>query len=163
MAFLRFCARYPEDCKVRSAELGNAPVSLTKARLAELVKINRDVNRAIRPQENVGGVIAEEWLLSPRNGDCNDYAVTKRHQLLAHGWPSHSLLLAEVVVARGEHHLVLVVRTREDDLILDNLNGEVRSVSQIEYQWVRAQQAENPKFWSAINLTRPDRVAMNAP
>lgn len=73
--------------------------------------------------------MAEEWLLSPRHGDCNDYAVTKRHQLLAHGWPSHSLLLAEVAVAWGEHHLVLVVRTREDDLILDNLNREVRSVS----------------------------------
>ena len=162
MAFLRFCTRYPEDCKVRPTEFENASVPLTKVRLAELIKVNRDVNHTIRPQENVGGVMAEEWLVAPHHGDCNDYAVTKRHQLLAHGWPSHSLLLAEVVVAWGEHHLVLVVRTREDDLVLDNLNQEVRSISQIEYQWVRAQQAENPKFWSAINVTRSDRVAMNA-
>ncbi len=138
------------------------PVELTKARMAELVKVNRDVNRAIRPQANTNGVLAEEWLVSPREGDCNDYAVTKRHELLARGWPSRSLLLAEVVVASGEHHLVLVVRTREDDLVLDNLNWNVRPVSQIGYQWVRAQQASNPKFWSTISVARATRVAMNS-
>ena len=161
-AFVRFCARYPEDCKVRTAEFDHAVVSLTKERLAELSKINRDVNHSIRPQANLGGVMAEEWLVSPRRGDCNDYAVTKRHELLARGWPSHSLLLAEVEVAWGEHHLILVVHTREDDLVLDNLSADVRPVSQISYHWVRAQQMENPRFWSTVNVARADRVAMNA-
>jgi predicted transglutaminase-like cysteine proteinase len=162
IAFVRFCARYREDCKVSPMDVDHAAVSLTKERLAELSKVNRDVNRSIKPQENLGGVLAEEWLVAPRRGDCNDYAVTKRHELLARGWPSHSLLLAEVVVAWGEHHLVLVVRTREDDLVLDSLKSDIRPVSQITYQWVRAQQAENPKFWSTINVARADRVAMNA-
>ena len=137
-------------------------VALTEARKAELATVNRDVNRAIRPQANNNGVMAEEWLVSPREGDCNDYAVTKRHELLARGWSSRSLLLAEVVIASGEHHLVLVVRTREDDFVLDNLNQNVRPVSQVRYQWVRAQQEKNPKFWSTINVTRGVRVAMNA-
>jgi len=106
--------------------------------------------------------MAEEWLVSPRAGDCNDYAVTKRHKLLACGWPSRSLLLAEVVVPSGEHHLVLVVRSREDDLILDNLNSNVRSASQVRYQWVRAQQTKNPRFWSTVSVTRAARIAMNA-
>lgn len=162
MAFMRFCIRYPQDCKVPRMEFRPAPVTLTKARKAELAKVNRDVNRAIRPRENLNGVTAEEWLVAPRNGDCNDYAVTKRHELLARGWPSHSLLLAEVVVASGEHHLVLVVRTREDDFVLDSLSWTVRPVSQIHYQWVRAQQTGNPKFWSAIDVTRTAQVAMNA-
>ena len=70
-------------------------------------------------------------------------------------------MLAEVVVPSGEHHLVLVVRTREDDVVLDSLSWTVRPVSQIHYQWVRAQQAKNPKFWSMINVTRATRVAMN--
>ena len=161
MAFVRFCIRYPQDCKVNRIAIRPAPVTLTKAREAELAKVNRDVNRAIRPQENVNGVMAEEWLVAPREGDCNDYAVTKRHELLARGWPSRSLLLAEVVVPSGEHHLVLVVRTREDDVVLDSLSWTVRPVSQIHYQWVRAQQAGNPKFWSSINVTRAARVAMN--
>lgn len=157
MAFFRFCMRYPEDCKVRGMQLGAEPVTLTKERKAELAKVNRDVNRAIVPQE-----MGEEWMVAPREGDCHDYAVTKRHELLARGWPSSSLLLAEVIVPSGEHHLVLVVRTREEDVILDNLNWNLRSVAQIPYQWVRAQQAENPKFWSKISLARAARVAMNA-
>ena len=154
MAFVRFCTRYSEDCKVRRMAFRPKPVALTKARRAELVKVNRDVNRAIRPQENLNGVTDEKWLIAPRDGDCNDYAVTKRHELLARGWPSHALLLAEVVVPTREHHLVLVVRTNEDDLVLDNLNWNIRPVSQIQYQWVRGQQPGNPKFWSMISVPR---------
>jgi hypothetical protein len=60
------------------------------------------------------------------------------------------------------HHLVLVVRTREDDLVLDNLNGTVRPVSQMGYRFVRAQQEENPKFWSATRLARADGFSMDA-
>jgi predicted transglutaminase-like cysteine proteinase len=161
MAFVRFCIQYPQDCTVRRMAFRPGRVVLSEARKAELATVNRDVNRAIRPQANDNGVMEEEWLVSPREGDCNDYAVTKRHELLARGWSSRSLLLAEVVIASGEHHLVLVVRTREDDFVLDNLNQNVRPVSQIRYQWVRAQQEKNPKFWSTINVTRGARVATN--
>jgi predicted transglutaminase-like cysteine proteinase len=161
MAFMRFCIRNQDDCKVSGLAFRPRPVSLTPARRAELVQVNREVNRAIMPQANVNGVMAEEWLISPSEGDCNDYAVTKRHELLARGWPSRALLLAEVVVASGEHHLVLVVRTREQDLVLDNLNWNVRPIAQIQYEWVRAQQANNPKFWSTASVIRSTRVAMN--
>jgi predicted transglutaminase-like cysteine proteinase len=163
VAFIHFCNRYPEDCKIQSNDFDQAPVHLTQARLAELSKINREVNNSIKPQANLEGDLAEGWLVAPRHGDCTDYAVTKRHALLARGWPSRSLLLAEVIVDSGEHHLVLVVRTRDGDLVLDNLNSDVRPVSQINYQWVRAQKTENPRFWSTINVGRIDRVAMRAP
>ena len=159
-AFIRFCIRYPEDCRAR--DFHQTPVSLTKARMAELSEINRNVNISIKPQPNLEGVSAEEWLVAPRRGDCNDYAVTKRHELLARGWPSRSLLLAEVVIASGEHHLVLVVRTREIELVLDNLNWDIRPVSQIDYQWVRVQQPENPKFWSKNNMAKVDKVAIDS-
>ena len=162
MAFVRFCMQYPQDCKVRGSVFRPELVSLTKLRRAELVKVNRDVNHAITPYNKTNDVSAEEWLVSPREGDCKDYAVTKRHELLARGWPSSSLLLTEVVVASGEHHLVLVVRTRENDLVLDNLNENVHLVSQISYHWVRAQYAKNPKFWSTIHVTRATQMAMNA-
>ena len=55
MAFVRFCMRYPEDCKVHKMQFRGTPVTLTKARKAELAKVNRDVNRKIAPQENVKG------------------------------------------------------------------------------------------------------------
>ena len=81
---------------------------------------------SVKPERNLAGVVGEEWLISPKAGDCNDYAVTKRHELLARGWPSRALLLAEVIVPSGEHHLVVVVRTNEGDFVLDNLNASVR-------------------------------------
>lgn len=161
VAFVRFCARYPDDCKTSAIDLAHAPVELTKERWTELTKVNRDVNHTIRPQANPDGAMGEQWLVAPRHGDCNDYAVTKRHDLLARGWPAHALLLTEVVIASGEHHLVVIVRTSEDDFVLDNLSADVRPVSQIDYEWVRAQRAENPKFWATINVARADRVAMN--
>src|SRR4029077_766233 len=109
MAFARFCLKYASDCEVRRMAFRPKPVLLTEERKAVLTKVNRDVNRAIKPLANTNGVMDEEWLVSPREGDCNDYAVTKRHELLARGWASRSLLLAEVVLPSGEHHLVLVV------------------------------------------------------
>jgi predicted transglutaminase-like cysteine proteinase len=162
VAFVRFCARYQDDCKISPAGSDRTPITLTKVRWAELVKVNQDVNRAIHPEANFGGVTDEEWLVAPHRGDCNDYAVTKRHELLVRGWPSHSLLLTEVIIASGEHHLVLVVRTSEDDFVLDNLTHDVRSISLIDYEWVRAQRVENPRFWAAINMARAGRVAMNS-
>lgn len=162
VAFIHFCDRYPEDCKVHSNDFDQAPIPLTQARLAELSKINREVNNSIKPRASLGGVSAETWLVAPTHGDCSDYAVTKRHVLLAHGWPSRSLLLAEVIIDSGEYHLVVVVRTRDGDLVLDNLNSDVRPVSQVKYQWVRAQKTENPKFWSTIKVGRIDRLAMDS-
>ncbi len=159
-AFIDFCSRYPEDCKVQANDFDQAPVPLTQVRLAELSKINREVNNSIKPQENLGGVLAETWLVAPSHGDCNDYAVTKRHVLLARGWPSRSLLLAEVVLYSGEHHLVLIVRTRDGDLVLDNLSMDIRPASQSKYRWVRAQKETNPRFWSTIKVATVARLAM---
>ena len=162
MAFVRFCMKYPRDCEIRHMAFRPRPVVLSPTQKAELAKVNHAVNRAIMPQANGNGVMQEEWLISPREGDCNDYAVTKRHELLVRGWPSRSLLLTEVVIPSGEHHLVLVVRTRDGDWVLDNLNPNIRLVSQVHYQWVRAQQEQNPTFWSTIHLAHAPRVAMNA-
>ena len=152
IAFVRFCLRYPQDCKVRGSATQPELEPLTKSRKTVLAKVNRDVNRAITPYNKDYDVSAEEWLVSPSKGNCSDYAVTKRHELLARGWPSRALILTEVIVPSGEHHLVLVVRTRDVDLVLDNLNENLQTVSQVGYRWVRAQQERDPKFWSAIGI-----------
>lgn len=160
MAFVRFCMQYSKDCEVRRMAFRPHMIKITEARWSELTQVNREVNRAISPQANEAGVLAEEWLISPRTGDCNDYAVTKRHELLDRGWPSRSLLLTEVVLPSGEHHLILVVRTESGDFALDNLAANIRPVSQIHYGWVRAQSEKNPRFWASVNFAKSDRVAM---
>jgi predicted transglutaminase-like cysteine proteinase len=160
LGFVRFCMRYPQDC-VAPPESRFQLESLTAVRKVELEIVNREVNRSIKPSQKISAS-ADEWLVSPPEGKCTDYATTKRHELLALGWDRDSLLLAEVVIPSGEHHLVLVVRTREKDLVLDNLNENIRPISETPYFWVRAQRPNNPRFWASINVSRSTRLAMNA-
>jgi predicted transglutaminase-like cysteine proteinase len=154
----RFCLRYPNDCEVHGIDFRRRNIALTFERWNELNTVNRDVNREIIPEVTFGNGATEEWVISPSAGDCKDYAVTKRHELLMHGWPSRALLLAEVVVPSGEHHLILVVRTSDGDLVLDNLNANIRSVEMTyrQYQWVRIESPQNPKFWAAAIPNTPE-------
>lgn len=150
----RFCLRYPDDCKVLSVDFRRRNFALTRERRIELDAVNSEVNRRIIPKVSFANGATEEWLISPPVGDCKDYAITKRHELLVRGLPSRALLLSEVVIASGEHHLVLVVRLKDEDLVLDNLKDEIRPVAATyrEYQWVRIETQQNPKFWARVRL-----------
>src|SRR5262245_18339882 len=117
-----FCHHYPQNCVVSKSAFRGRKYELTPARMQDLAEVNAKVNRSIRPERNTLGYAGEKWIVAPASGDCNDYAVTKQHELLAKGWPSRTLLLAEVATHWGEHHLILVVRTASGDLLLDNLN-----------------------------------------
>jgi len=112
--------------------------------------VNAAINGSIVPKRNTEGFAGKGWQLSPKTGDCNDYAVTKRHELLALGWPSRTLLLAEVVTTWGEHHLVLVVRTRQGDIVADNLSQDLKPWTRTPYRWIRIQSPETPGFWSSL-------------
>jgi predicted transglutaminase-like cysteine proteinase len=153
-AHSRFCIQYPADCEVHRMAFRGGGLRLTLPRWVELVDVNSQVNRAIKPERMNEGVAGERWLLSPKSGDCNDYAVTKRHQLLERGWPSHALLLAEVVTSWGEHHLVLVIRTSSGDLVADSLHPSIRPWAMTNYRWVRVQTPQNPSFWAAVANAR---------
>jgi predicted transglutaminase-like cysteine proteinase len=159
LGFVRFCMRYPQDCAA-PPESQTQLESLAAVRMVELETVNRKVNRSITPSQKISAS-PDEWLVSPPEGKCTDYAATKWHELLALGWSRDSLLLAEVIIPSGEHHLVLVVRTREKDLVLDNLNENILPISETPYFWVRAQRPNNPKYWASINVSRPARLAMN--
>jgi len=153
MSHTFFCLKYRDDCKVDKTASPDSTVTLTSDKWAELERVNAAVNRAIIPQPNTKGLAGEVWLISPKAGECHDYAVTKRHELLALGWPEQDLLLSEVVTSWGEHHLVLVVRTSDGDFVADNLNPNIRIWSQTPYQWVRIQSPGNPLIWSTLANT----------
>ena len=156
----RFCLRYPDECQVHGIDFRRRNIELTLERANKLNIVNLEVNRDIVAKVTAGNGLIEEWLISPRVGDCKDYAITKRHELLARGWPSRALLLSEVVAPSGEHHLVLVVRTKDVDLVLDNLNDDIQSVATTyaQYHWVRIQSPQNPKVW--VRVTDANHTAM---
>jgi predicted transglutaminase-like cysteine proteinase len=158
MAHTTFCLRYKDDCEVRGVDFRKRNIAMTVERLNELNSVNQQVNRDITPQPNLGGLATEKWIISPRAGECHDYAVTKRHELLARGWPSRALLLSEVVVPSGEHHLVLVIGMKDPEsaevvnLVLDNLNYNLRPVGLTPYRWLRMESSDNPRFWSTVSV-----------
>jgi predicted transglutaminase-like cysteine proteinase len=150
MAFTQFCLRYAGQCKPQQILFRGGPVRLTAERWEDLKDVNNSVNAAIIPERNTEGLAGEKWLINPASGDCNDYAVTKRAQLLERGWPARDLLLSEVVTPWGEHHLILVVRTSMGDLVLDNMSHQIRPWTRVPYQWVRMQTPKNPNYWASL-------------
>ncbi|WBL78439.1 transglutaminase-like cysteine peptidase [Bradyrhizobium xenonodulans] len=149
MAYTMFCLRYEDECRVQPQFRGGL-VRLTGERWALLRQINQIVNRSIIPDTTEAGSGVEAWLINPGRGDCNDYAVTKRHELLNRGWPSGALLLSEVVTDWGKHHLILVVRTRSGDLVLDNLTPVIKPWARVPYRWVRIQSPNHARLWTTI-------------
>jgi predicted transglutaminase-like cysteine proteinase len=150
MAFTQFCLRYADQCKPHRMAFRGGSLRLNAERWEDLKDVNKSVNAAIAPERNTEGLAGEKWLINPARGDCNDYAVSKRSQLLKRGWPIRALLLSEVVTTWGEHHLVLVVRTSAGDLVLDNMSPQIRPWARAPYQWVRIQTPGNPNYWASL-------------
>jgi predicted transglutaminase-like cysteine proteinase len=148
-AYTAFCLRYQGECRSQRSFRGGR-VRVTEERWADLQAINRAINLAIVPVPNKLGFAGREWNINPNRGDCGDYAVSKRHVLLRRGWPARTLLLSEVVINSGEHHLVLLVRTRSGDLVLDNFTSQIKSWSQVPYRWVRVQMPSDSRLWTTI-------------
>jgi predicted transglutaminase-like cysteine proteinase len=149
MAYTQFCLRYPGECRAGKIFRGG-PVQLSVSRRIELARVNDVVNARIVPEANQQGLAGEIWLINPYRGDCNDYAVTKRHELMLRGWPARALLLSEVVTVSGEHHLVLVVRTLDGDLVLDSLTDRIKPWFKSPYRWVRMQLPSASKYWTRV-------------
>src|SRR5947209_2999061 len=104
--FIGFCMKYQAECKTTAPEA--VAVDLTEDRLQQLEFVQDKVNRLVRPRANPVHV----WdYPTDGYGDCNKYAIAKRAELIALGWPRAALLLAAAMTEGGEGHLVLVVTT----------------------------------------------------
>ena len=127
-----------------------------RAAWGTLQRINDHVNRTIRPANDrqVHGV--SDWWIAPMAsgqapmGDCKDYALEKRRELIAAGIPARALTMALVRTARGEPHAVLVVATLEGDYVLDNLTSEIRPWSRAPYSWQARQSPGDPMVWLSV-------------
>lgn len=146
-----FCQANPQECLVKRSRHNRLVVNMTEERFGELQLVNATVNKAIIPQ-NDNPVLAggDVWSLAPKAGDCEDYAITKRHELIARGWPSNSLRLGIAYTAFGEGHMVLVVKTTSGDLVLDNRVNAIRRWDKTGLKWAMLQSAANPTKWMSV-------------
>lgn len=146
---VRFCLRYPSNCKSNPTE--NDRIGLNAKTWELLNRVNHSVNMSIIPiSKSYGPNLGDAWTIAPEMGDCNDYAVTKRHQLLENGLPSRALRLSVVKTASGIGHLVLVVATTKGDLVMDDLIEMIRPWQTTDYHWLKIQSATDAKLWYEI-------------
>ncbi|MGD9784526.1 MAG: transglutaminase-like cysteine peptidase [Hyphomicrobiaceae bacterium] len=159
--FVRYCEANPDQCTSTNAE--DTRIEATPERLSELDAVNRTVNRSIKPVTDLELYgVAEYWTMPRDAGDCEDYALMKRHVLMSRGWPASALLLTVVRDERGEGHAVLTARTANGDFVLDNKVDGVKLWSRTPYQFVMRQSYLNPKVWVALeagDTTRPAALA----
>ena len=159
--FVSFCEREPAECV--SKNYTDARIEATPENLSELDVVNRTVNHEIEPATDmeVYGV-TEYWTLPKTRGDCEDYALLKRHRLTPSGWPSSAFLMTVVRDEKNEGHAVLTVRTTLGDYILDNKIDVVRLWNQTPYHYVMRQSFVDPKAWVSLDpndATTPAAIA----
>lgn len=121
-----------------------------------LQQVNQTINTRIRPAKDEtlddgkdvwGARIGADGRLY---GDCEDYVLAKRHELLARGVPAAALSIAVAHNGGNQTHAVLVVSTDKGDYILDNLSFWVRPWAEAPYQWVMRQNHGDASDWRAI-------------
>jgi predicted transglutaminase-like cysteine proteinase len=151
---VRFCLRYPLDCKSDATE--NQRIDLNTENSELLKRVNHSVNAAIAPApKGYGPDLEDGWTIAPAAGDCNDYAVTKRHELLQSGLPAKALRLSVVKTVSGIGHLVLVVATTKGDIVMDNLTEAIRPWQSTDYNWLKIQSAADARFWYQVKARGP--------
>lgn len=144
-----FCKANPEECNIRMQDRGPEP--FTGAVWTQINRINRTVNKSIKPMNDVDIFGMDEvWAYPDGVGDCEDYVLEKRRQLAAQGIALSNLLITVVRKPDGEGHAVLTVRTSRGDFILDNLTDKVRPWGETGYRYLKRQSSENTGRWVSI-------------
>jgi predicted transglutaminase-like cysteine proteinase len=150
--FLQLCDSFPSECEPTIVPADDRRLPLTPERLSELDEVNRLANRTIQPATDLELYgVAEWWTLPVEKGDCEDYALLKRHILIARGWPSGALLMTVVKDEKGEGHAVLTARTSLGDFILDNKVDDIKPWDQTSYQLVMRQSYIHPRVWMSLD------------
>jgi len=154
-----FCQKLPGECTERTPKQG--PIELTRKLWAKIVSINNSVNTRITPRTDMEMWGKEEVWSYPDSGfgDCEDYALEKRRELMNIGVPAGDLLMTVARQPNGDGHAVLTVRTSLGEFILDNLQLKVLAWTDTDYTYLKRQSTENSGVWVTINDGREDAVA----
>ncbi len=136
----QFCQAHPAQCRKTPA----ATVQYNRRLIRLLRKINRAVNARIRPGKDV----VDEWRINPRRGDCDDYMVTKRAELIRAGISAGAVIMIIVKVRSGQGHALTGVRSSRGLLLLDNLGraSTIKRINQTGYKFIK-HSTSDPMVW----------------
>ncbi|WP_246776564.1 transglutaminase-like cysteine peptidase [Microvirga sp. VF16] len=106
-----------------------------------IITINKKVNTAVSPQEDINhwGVIDRWDYPDDGYGDCEDYQILKRRRLVEAGLPRRALRMVVVLDELGAGHAVMAIRTDQGDFILDNKRDAVLPWHQTGYVYIKSE------------------------
>ncbi|MEM9435064.1 MAG: transglutaminase-like cysteine peptidase [Pseudomonadota bacterium] len=147
MGARNICSKYSWAC----ATTGRAS-TLTRAQLNMVARLNVKINRQVNEIADSQQYRREEvWALPTfMGGDCEDFALLKKRELVKAGIAPERLLIATVLDRNRQSHAVLVLRTSSGDYILDNLTNKIKKWTDTGYVFLRIQNANAPTQWSAV-------------
>jgi predicted transglutaminase-like cysteine proteinase len=125
IGWVQFCSENPQDCRVSLHEPEVVTLNTTVWR--SIVSVNTGVNQTIKPMSDREHWGVEESWNYPTDGygDCEDYALLKRKQLVKMGVPARTMRITVVLDEKREGHAVLTLRTNHGDFILDNKKNAI--------------------------------------
>ncbi|PRD53072.1 transglutaminase-like cysteine peptidase [Phyllobacterium myrsinacearum] len=157
-----FCKRLPDECSIRSRNV--APAKMTRDFWELIVNVNSHVNQTVKPLTDMEIYGVEEYWGYPDKvgnvGDCEDYVLEKRRELMQAGISPADLLITVVRKPDGEGHAVLTVRTDTGDFILDNLADNVKNWSETEYTYLKRQATNNTGRW--VSIEAPSNILVGS-
>ncbi len=126
-----------------------APMTLTVARAAKLIEVNKAVNSAIRYRDDAS---RDVWEVGGKEGDCEDFAIRKLAELTGrHGVPRGALTLSACRLERGRGHAVLLVHSDRGVYVMDNLTPRVLPWEKLPYRWVAREEPGAPfRLWRSL-------------
>jgi predicted transglutaminase-like cysteine proteinase len=157
---VKFCERYAGECGLNTAE--PATVKLDARTWKTLNAVNRKVNTTIKPRTDMEhwGVVDRWDLPDDGAGDCEDFQLLKRKILVEqYGMPKRAFRMTVVIDELGEGHAVMMVRTDEGDLILDNKRSAILPWHETGYVFVKREGQDGREWVSLGERTSPTTTA----
>lgn len=139
-------------CNKNSGNLqlnADGKVLMNRHLINSLQQVNIEINKQIKPENEKLGA-KDNWQVNLAKGDCEDYALTKKTELIAQGWPSKALMITIVDTEYGERHAVLMVSTNHGEYILDNLMNKVINVEISKYRFISRQGLNEGFSWNIL-------------
>ncbi|MDB5557811.1 MAG: transglutaminase [Enterovirga sp.] len=158
--WVKFCDRYPGECDLNSAEAATIP--LNSRNWKALNTVNRKVNTTIKPRTDMEhwGVVDRWDLPEDGAGDCEDFQLLKRKILVEqYGLPKRAFRMTVVIDEQGEGHAVMMVRTDEGDVILDNKRSVILPWHETGYIFVKREGQDGRDWVSLGEQTSPTTTA----
>lgn len=157
-----FCKANTIECNIRLRDSG--PERLTDELWQQIITVNVGVNAAVTPMSDLEIYGREEVWAYPDNGvgDCEDYVLEKRRDLMRRGLSLSNLLITVVRKPDGEGHAVLTLRTDKGDLILDNLTDAVHLWNETDYRYLKRQATTHTGRWVTVRESQPSAPVVGA-